>query len=139
MNSQRGDPRPGSRDGPQASRLNHPETEASRAVTALHHRPDCQVRRRPMTLRTHRETLTFAHPFTLSGVEDVQAPGAYTVQTDEELLEGLSFLAYRRVATVIFVPLRHGGPGSLQAITIDPRELADTWQRDGSGTDRQLR
>jgi hypothetical protein len=62
-----------------------------------------------MTLRTHRETLTFAHPFTLSGVEDVQAPGAYMVQTDEELLEGLSFLAYRRVATVIFVPLRHGG------------------------------
>jgi hypothetical protein len=30
-----------------------------------------------MTLRTHRETLTFAHPFTLSGVEDVQAPGNY--------------------------------------------------------------
>ena len=61
-----------------------------------------------MTLRTHRETLVFTHPFTLSGVEDVQAPGAYMVQTDEELLEGLSFLAYRRVATVIFVPLRHG-------------------------------
>src|SRR5215213_12022669 len=102
MNSQRGDPRPGSRDGPQASRLNHPEKEAQL------HRPDCQARertqaqRRPMTLRTHRETLTFAHPFTLSGVEDVQALGAYTVQTDEELLEGLSFLAYLRVATVIF-------------------------------------
>ena len=92
-----------------------------------------------MTLRTHRETLTFAHPFTLSGVEDVQAPGAYTVQTDEEFLEGLSFLAYRRVATVIFLPLHRGGPGSLQAITIDPRELADTLERDGSGTDRQLR
>ena len=45
-----------------------------------------------MTLRTHRETLVFAQPFTLSGVEDVQAPGAYTVQTDEELLEGLSFV-----------------------------------------------
>ena len=36
-----------------------------------------------MTLRTHRETLVFTQPFTLSGVEDVQAPGAYTVQTDE--------------------------------------------------------
>ena len=90
-----------------------------------------------MTLRTHRETLTFAHPFTLSGVEDVQAPGTYTVQTDEELLEGLSFLAYRRVATVIFVPLRHGGPGSLQAITVDPRELADALARDGSRADQQ--
>ena len=89
-----------------------------------------------MTLRTHRETLTFAHPFTLSGVEDVQAPGAYTVQTDEELLEGVSFLAYRRVATVIFVPLRHGGPRSLQAITVDPRELADALARDGSQADQ---
>ena len=90
-----------------------------------------------MTLRTHRETLTFAHPFTLSGAEDVQAPGAYTVQTDEELLEGLSFLAYRRVATVIFVPLRHGGPDSLQAITVDPRELAAALERDGSRADQQ--
>ncbi len=90
-----------------------------------------------MTLRTHRETLTFAHPFTLSRVDDVQAPGAYTVQTDEELLQGLSFLAYRRVATVIFVPHRHGGPSSLQAITVDPHELADTLERDGSGTDHQ--
>jgi len=90
-----------------------------------------------MTLRTHRETLTFAHPFTLSGAEDVQAPGAYTVQTDEELLEGVSFLAYRRVATVIFVPLRHSGPRSLQAITVDPRELADALARDGSRADQQ--
>ena len=91
-----------------------------------------------MTLRTHRETLVFTQPFTLSGVEDVQAPGAYMVQTDEELLEGLSFLAYRRVATVIFVPLRHGGPGSLQAITVDPRELADALARDGSQADQPL-
>ena len=85
-----------------------------------------------MTLRTHRETLVFTQPFTLSGVEDVQAPGAYMVQTDEELLEGLSFLAYRRLATIIFVPLRHGEPGSLQAITVDPRELADALARDRS-------
>ena len=42
-----------------------------------------EARRATMTLRTHRETLTFTHPFTLSGVEDVQAPGTYTVQTDE--------------------------------------------------------
>ena len=90
-----------------------------------------------MTLRTHRETLTFAHPFTLSGVEDVQAPGPYTVQTDEELIDGLSFLAYRRVATVIFLPLRHGGPGSLQAIPVDPRELTDALEGDGSGTGHQ--
>ena len=37
-----------------------------------------------MTLRTRREKLAFAHPFALDGVDEVQAAGTYTVQTDEE-------------------------------------------------------
>jgi hypothetical protein len=37
----------------------------------------------------------------------------------------LSFLAYRRVATTIYLPLHPGGgAGSVQAVTVDPRELA---------------
>jgi hypothetical protein len=50
--------------------------------------------------------------------------GTYTVEVDEELIEGLSFLAYRRVATTIYLPLRPGGAGSVQAVKVDPRELA---------------
>jgi hypothetical protein len=42
---------------------------------------------------------------------------------DEELMEGLSFLAYRRVATTIYLPLRSGRSGSVQAVRVDPREL----------------
>jgi hypothetical protein len=74
-------------------------------------------------MRTTRETVTFEHPFSLFAVEGVQPPGTYTVETDEDLIEGVSFLAYRRVATTIYLPLRYGGPGSLQAVRVDPREL----------------
>jgi hypothetical protein len=76
-----------------------------------------------VALRTRRETVTFAQPFRLPEVEGTQPAGAYTVETDEEAIEGLSFLAYRRVATVIFLPVPHGGAGSFQAVPVDPRLL----------------
>jgi hypothetical protein len=74
-------------------------------------------------MRTTRETMTFDHPFSLHGIDGVQPAGTYTVETDEELIEGLSFLAYRRIATTIYLPLRYGGAGSVQAVRVDPREL----------------
>ena len=74
-------------------------------------------------MRTTRETLVFNRPFRLSGLDDEQPAGAYTVVTDEDLIEGLSFLAYRRVATTIYLPVPHHGTGSVQAVTVDPREL----------------
>ena len=74
-------------------------------------------------MRTTRETLTFESPFSLTAVDEVMPAGAYTVEMDEELIEGLSFLAYRRVATTIYLPLRRGGTGSFQAIRVDPAEL----------------
>jgi len=76
-----------------------------------------------VALRTRRETVTFAHPFTSPEVEGAQPAGAYTVETDEEPIEGLSFMAYRRVATVIFLPLARGGQGSFQAVPVDPPAL----------------
>jgi hypothetical protein len=61
-----------------------------------------------MTLRTTSKVITFVHPFALPGLDHAQPSGAYTVPTDEEPIEGLSFLAYRRVATLIFLPLHPG-------------------------------
>jgi hypothetical protein len=74
-------------------------------------------------MRTTRESITFDRPFSLSAVDEVQPAGTYTVEIDEELIEGLSFLAYRRVATTLYLPILHGGKGSMQAVTVDPREL----------------
>ncbi len=75
-------------------------------------------------MRTTRQIVTFDQPFSLCAVDEVQPAGAYAVDVDEELIEGLSFLAYQRVATTIYLPFRHGGAGSVQAIRFDPGELA---------------
>ena len=74
-------------------------------------------------MRTTRQIVTFDQPFFLSAADDVQPAGSYAVDVDEELIEGLSFLAYQRVATTIYLPLGHGGTGSVQAIRVDPGEL----------------
>jgi hypothetical protein len=86
-----------------------------------------------MNTRTTSKAITFARPFSLAGLDEIQPAGTYTIQTDEEPIEGLSFLAYRRVATVIFLPLHRGGPGSFQTISITPEALDAAQARDASG------
>ena len=57
-----------------------------------------------MTTRTKHTTVRFTAPFSLSGVDEIQPPGDYAIAEDEELIDGLSWLAYRRVATFIHLP-----------------------------------
>ena len=74
-----------------------------------------------MTMRTTNKTITFHQPFRLEGVDGVLPPADYRVVTDEEILEGLSFVAYHRVATSIFVPAPYGS--AVEMVTIDPADL----------------
>ena len=83
-----------------------------------------------MTKRAKQEMATFSHPFTISGVDGVQPAGSYVVQIEEEALEGLSFVAYRRLETSILVPLHSGSSGSVQSIPIQTRDLEDALAHD---------
>lgn len=84
----------------------------------------------PMTVRTTSRTVTFARPFMLSGIGTVQPAGAYTVETDEELVQGISFPVYRRTATLMLLPPPPGGAVLAQIATIDPLELEVALERD---------
>lgn len=84
-----------------------------------------------MLRRTRDQTWTFRRAFVLNGVGRPLPPGSYRVVTDEELIEGLSFPAYRRVATMMFVPGPNGT--SLEMLTIDPAELQAAHEREGAG------
>ena len=86
-----------------------------------------------MTVRTSHKTVTFTQPFSLSALDEVQAAGTYTVETEEELLPGLSFPAWRRIATLIFLPSRPGGTFVEQVVNIDPLELEAAQARDAAG------
>jgi hypothetical protein len=83
-----------------------------------------------MLTRTKRVTLTFQHPFSLKGVDRRLASGDYEVATDEELIEGLSFPVYRRVATMIFLPANGAQPASIEMVNVDPADLAAAHQQD---------
>ena len=57
-----------------------------------------------MLTRTRDKMWTFAKPFVLKSIGREIPAGTYRVATDEELIEGLSFPCFRRVATMIMVP-----------------------------------
>ena len=77
-----------------------------------------------------RKTLTFEHPFRLKGIDRTLPAGTYQVITDEELIEGLSFLAYRSLSTMMVVPGKQAS--SIEMVTIDPLELRAAQDRDAA-------
>jgi hypothetical protein len=81
-------------------------------------------------LRTSIRTVTFTRSFLLSGFDAPEPPGSYTVETDEEPVEGLSFAIRRRISTSIRLPSRSRGLAVVQIVPIDPGELELALQRD---------
>ena len=88
-----------------------------------------------MPLRTSRRNVTFRRPFALRGLEGIQPAGTYEVETDEELLEQLSFPVWHRTATMIRLPLPGSG-ASYQKASIDPTELQAAERRDAEDMER---
>jgi hypothetical protein len=65
-----------------------------------------------MLERTTRQTITFEQPFFVEGLGHDHPAGTYQIEILEELIEGLSFPAYR------VLPLPGGGPHSYQLVRI---------------------
>jgi hypothetical protein len=85
-----------------------------------------------MTMRSRRETITFRHPFRIKGIDRQLQAGAYEVITDEEMIEGLSFASFRRVATMIMVPGAAPRTSSMEMISINAIDLSDAQRADAS-------
>jgi hypothetical protein len=85
-----------------------------------------------MTMRSRRETITFRHPFRIKGIDRQLPAGAYEVVTDEEMIEGLSFASFRRVATMIMVPGAAPRGSSMEMISINAIDLTDAQRDDAS-------
>ena len=72
-----------------------------------------------MTTRTNSSIAQFSHTFSLAGIDGVQPAGDYRIDTDEELIEGISRIAWRRVATYMHLPAQITGGQKRQMVTID--------------------
>jgi hypothetical protein len=83
-----------------------------------------------MTIRTTEQTVSFNHPFKLHACEAVQPPGTYRVVVDEEEIFGLSFLAYRRTATMLHTPALSAYGNARQVYIVEAEDLEAALEAD---------
>ena len=76
--------------------------------------------------------MTFKRAFQIRGIDRPLPAGAYEVITDEEMIEGLSFPSFRRVATMIMVPAAQSHGAIMEMVTIGSVDLADAQRIDAS-------
>ena len=77
-----------------------------------------------MSIRTTETTVTFRRPFTLAALEGAQPAGTYRLVTEEEQIPGLSFVAFRRVATLLHLPANPVPGRMCQVVDVPSDELA---------------
>ncbi len=75
-----------------------------------------------MASRTTTTIVTFVYPFFLAGYSDELPAGDYGVIVNEDVLENLSFLAYRKTAVHIWI-FGQKGAGKMEMRPIDPKDI----------------
>ena len=87
-----------------------------------------------VTIVSKREVVTFKRAFRIRGVDRLLPAGKYDVVTDDETIDGLSFTAFRRVATPIMVPARDSRGLAIEMISIATADLADAQRIDAGAS-----
>jgi hypothetical protein len=80
-----------------------------------------------MESRTTLSTVTFHRPFCIPGLDGPQPAGTYTVQRQEEALDGVTFLGWRQTAVAIEI----FRDGAVELVPIDGQELRAALVADG--------
>ena len=83
-----------------------------------------------MTTRTTQTVVRFASPFLLPGFDTPQPAGDYRVDQDEELLESLSHLAWRRVGAFVHLPAIGMNAQTRQMVPVNPADLDAALEKD---------
>lgn len=83
-----------------------------------------------MTTRTTQKTVTFARPFRLGEFGELLPAGSYPIETDEELVEGVSFPVYRRTTTMIQLIADPHRQGTMETMVVDPLQLEAALAKD---------
>jgi hypothetical protein len=87
-----------------------------------------------MSMRTTRTTLSFRSPFTLPELDQTQPAGDYILDTDEEAIDSMSRIAWRRVATFLHLPSIAMTRGLVERVSVDPTGLDVALLRDSGLT-----
>jgi hypothetical protein len=83
-----------------------------------------------MTTRASTSVVEFKHPFVVPGSPEQFPPGQYKVLVEEELLEGLSFAAYRETGAYLMIYGRGQNSGPTEMRSISSAYLTMALKRD---------
>ncbi|WP_092066870.1 hypothetical protein [Poseidonocella pacifica] len=81
-------------------------------------------------MRSSRSTVTFSNAFSLLGYRGQLPAGDYDVLVEEELLQGLTFEAFRRTATYLLVLGAGGRTGRCEMRATCESDLNEALSRD---------
>jgi len=76
-----------------------------------------------MTDRTIETEIKFSHPFFLNSLTKPLAAGTYRLTVTEELIEGLSFTAYRKTDARLEIPAVETPAGTRQYLQVTVGEI----------------
>ncbi|HLY58081.1 MAG TPA: hypothetical protein VKS60_21140 [Stellaceae bacterium] len=83
-----------------------------------------------MPVLTTETLITFRRAFSLASLDRRQPAGTYRLVTEDEEIDGLSFLAFRRAATLLHLPAVPNASGGSEIVPVDPIELAAALEAD---------
>ena len=93
-----------------------------------------------MSTPTKHTIVTFTAAFAFNSLDGILPPGDYAIDDDEELIDGLSWLAYRRVATFIHLPaISSADNHNRQLVGIDRSALEGALREDAEQARRTNR
>ncbi|MCC2097574.1 MAG: hypothetical protein KDJ29_11825 [Hyphomicrobiales bacterium] len=83
-----------------------------------------------MTTRTNQTVVHFASDFRLPGFDALLPAGEYRVDHDEEAIDGVSRIAWRRVSSFIHLPAIAAQGSMQQMVPVNPADLEATLAKD---------
>ena len=86
-------------------------------------------------MRSSSFSVTFLHPFSLSGIGRELSAGDYEVLIQDEVLSGHGFETCQRVATYMSVPGRDGRVGWMELLPVSEGNLREALKQDRCTTD----
>lgn len=84
-----------------------------------------------MPTRMQSRSVIFRRPFVLDSFDRVEPAGTYTVDTEEETIDDVSFAVWKRCATVMHIVR----DGATEYVRIDPEDLLKALTRDEAQED----
>jgi hypothetical protein len=83
-----------------------------------------------METRTTQRTVTFSKPFRLAELDEILPAGDYDIETDEEVILGISFVAWRRINTIIRLPSVSANKSLTRTLSVNADQLEEALRQD---------